>query len=331
MQRRSPILAALVALVVSALSGQDADYIRTNYTKQEVHIPMRDGVKLFAVVYVPKDTTRKHPIIMTRTPYSVAPYEPDSFPRFVGNQRRAYFHAGYIVVYEDVRGRYMSEGQYVNVRPYVAKKSGKQDIDETTDTYDTVDWLIKNIRGNNGRVGISGISYPGFYSSMSAIDAHPAVKAVSPQAPVSQWMSGDDFFHNGAFLFPHAFDFYVSFGKPKPGPHTDPDPRFDHGTPDGYQFYLNLGPVANANARYLHDSVPFWTELMQHGSWDDFWAARSVLPHLVNLKPAMLWVGGWFDTENLYGALHAYAAAERQSPGAVNRLVMGPWSHGQGS
>ncbi len=328
MQRRWLLLLALACCAVPA-QAQDAQYLRRNYVKQQLRIPMRDGVRLFTTVYVPKDTTRAHPVIMTRTPYSVAPYAPDAFPSDVGNQRRAYFHAGYIVVYQDVRGRYLSEGEYVNVRPYLDHKQTKQDIDETTDTYDTVDWLIQHIPHNNGRVGISGISYPGFYSSMGAIDAHPAVKAVSPQAPVSQWMSGDDFFHNGAFLLPHAFDFYSSFGRPKPGPHSDPDPRFDHGTPDGYQFFLNLGPLPNANAKFFRDSIPFWNEMMQHGQWDAFWQARTVLPHLTNLKPAMLWVGGWFDTENLYGALHAYAAAEQQSPGAVNRLVMGPWSHGQ--
>jgi putative CocE/NonD family hydrolase len=322
-------VAVLCFLPAGALVAQDGAYIRAHYTKREVQIPMRDGVKLFTAIYVPKDTTETHPIIITRTPYSVAPYGPDAFPPFVGNQRSAYFHENYIVVYQDVRGRYMSEGTYVNVRPYVETKRGTQDIDETTDTYDTVDWLVKHVPGNNGRVGISGISYPGFYSSMGAIDAHPAVKAVSPQAPVSKWMGGDDFFHNGALLLPHAFDFFSAFGRPLPGPHTRRDPRFDHGTPDGYEFFLNMGPLPQANVKYMHDSVAFWNDIMRHGTWDDFWAARDVLPHLQHLKPAMLWVGGWFDTENLWGALHAYAAAERQSPGAVNRLVMGPWSHGQ--
>jgi putative CocE/NonD family hydrolase len=320
-----------LTLAAVPLAAQERDYVRVHYSKHEYHIPMRDGVRLFLIAYVPKDTTQRYPIILTRTPYSVRPYEPDSFPHSPGNQHRAYFHAGYIVAFEDVRGRYMSEGQYVNVRPYVPVKHGAQDIDETTDTYDTVEWLMQHVQPNNGRVGISGISYPGFYSSMGAIDAHPAVKAVSPQAPVSKWMGGDDFFHNGALLFPHGFDFYLSFGKARAGPHTEPDPHFEHGTPDGYEFYLNLGAVANGNSRYMHDSVPFWKELTRHGTWDDFWAARNVLPHLQALKPAMLWVGGWFDTENLWGALHAYAAAERQSPGTVNRLVMGPWAHGQWS
>src|SRR5216683_2923400 len=256
-----------LALAVGRIAAQERDYVHDHYSKHEYHIPMRDGARLFLIAYVPNDTAQRYPIILTRTPYSVRPYEPDSFPHSPDNQRRAYFHAGYIVAFEDVRGRYMSEGQYVNVRPYVPVKHGPQDIDETTDTYDTVEWLIQHVHPNNGRVGISGISYPGFYSSMGAIDAHPAVKAVSPQAPVSKWMGGDDFFHIGALLFPHAFDFYLSFGKARPGPHPEPDPQFEHGTPDGYEFYLNLGPVANGNARYMHDSVPFWNELTAHGTW----------------------------------------------------------------
>jgi hypothetical protein len=307
----------------------DYEYLRANYAKREVMIPMRDSVKLFTSIYLPLDTTRSHPIIFQRTPYSVAPYGADRFSPFLGNQTRAYAHAGYIIVRQDVRGRYMSEGEFVNVRPVIDHRQGPQDIDETTDTYDTIDWLLTNVPGNNGRVGISGISYGGFYSSMGAINAHPAVKAVSPQAPVSAWMHGDDFFHNGALLLPHAFDFFAWFGHPRPAPKSTPDPQLEHGTPDGYAYFLRLGALSNANPKVLHDSVAFWNEMAEHWHWDGFWAARDVLPHLVSLRPAMLWVGGWFDTENLWGALHAYAAAEHHSPGAPNRLVMGPWSHGQ--
>jgi putative CocE/NonD family hydrolase len=309
--------------------AQDSVYIRDYYTKHEYMIPMRDSIRLFTAVYVPKDTTEDHPIIMRRTPYSCSPYGEDRYPNAVGNQGLAYFHEHYIVVYQDVRGRFMSEGKYENVRPYIEKKKEKKDIDETTDTYDTVDWLVKNIPHNNGRVGISGISYPGFYSSMGAIGAHPAVKAVSPQAPVSRWMGGDDFFHNGALLLPHAFDFFSVFGKPRPMPTTEHVPRFNHGTPDGYKFFLELGPLPNANSKYFKDSVPFWNEIMQHGTWDSFWAAHDILPHLKNIRPATMFVGGWFDTENLYGALHSYAAVERTTPNHFNVLVMGPWSHSQ--
>jgi uncharacterized protein len=315
---------------VSAWSGE-SDYIRQHYVKYEYRIPVRDGVKLFTVAYVPKDKSQHYPIILTRTPYSVAPYGHDGYIDNPGLQRTRYFHEEYIVVYQDVRGRYMSEGEFVNVRPYLPNKRNNRDIDETTDTYDTIDWLVKNVPANNGRVGISGISYPGFYSSMGMIDAHPALKAASPQAPVSKWMGGDDFFHNGAFLLSHCFDFYVSFGWPRPEPKSDRDPSFDHGTPDGYRFFLDLGPIPNANGKYMKDGVPFWNELLQHGNWDSFWEARNILPHLVHIKPAAMVVGGWFDTENLFGALHTYEALQQQNPGARSTLVMGPWSHGQWS
>ncbi len=304
------------------------------YTKREVMIPMRDGVSLHTTIYAPRDTVTLHPILMTRTPYGSNPYGPDRFWGAFRNSYipsfRTYLRAGYIFVTQDVRGRWMSEGEYVNVRPYIEHKRSNRDVDETSDTYDTIEWLIHNIPGNNGRVGVRGTSYPGFYSSMAAIDAHPAVKAVSPQAPVTEWMGGDDFFHGGALLLSHAFDFFSSFGRPRPQPTTERSPGIDHGTPDGYEFFLNrLGVLANANPRFFHDNIAFWDSIAGHPAWDAFWQARSARPWLRNLRPAMLWVGGWFDAENLWGALNAYAAAERQSPGATNRLVMGPWSHGQ--
>ncbi len=324
----SPWLIAF-ALAPSTASPQDGAYIRQHYTKYEHRIEMRDGVKLFTVVYVPKDRSKQYPILLMRTPYSVRPYGVDAYLGDAGNQRARYFRDGYVMAYQDVRGRYMSEGEFVNVRPYIPDKKSPKDIDETTDTYDTVDWLVKNVPANNGKVGISGISYPGFYSSMGAIDAHPAVKAVSPQAPVSQWMGGDDWFHNGAFLLSHAFNFYVKFGWPRPQPKSEPDPGFDYPTPDGYEFFLQLGVLSNADAEYMNGKVAFWNQLMSHGTWDSFWAARDILPHLRNIKPAMLVVGGWFDAENLYGALHTYQSIEKNNPGATNSLVMGPWSHGE--
>jgi putative CocE/NonD family hydrolase len=317
-----------IALATPALA-QDADFIRANYAKREVMIPMRDGIRLFTSIYTPKTADRPRPMVLNRTPYSVAPYGADSMPRSMDDQTMAYMRMGYIIVRQDVRGRWMSEGDYVNVRPVNPDRKSDRDIDEATDTYDTVEWLVNNVAGNNGRVGVRGTSYPGFYSSLAAISGHPAIKVVSPQAPVTEWMAGDDFFHNGAMLLPHAFDFYAGFGRPRPKPTSERGPGFDHGTPDGYEFFLRLGALRNANPRFFHDSVAFWDTLTTHGQWDGFWAARSVRPHLRNLKPAMLWVGGWFDTENLWGALHAYAAAERQNPGLTNRLVMGPWSHGQ--
>jgi hypothetical protein len=322
--------ALLVVLSLSAVAfGQTAYDIKAHYTKQEVAIPMRDGVRLFTSIFQPKDTTRTYAIILTRTPYSVAPYGSEAYPQAVGNQRDRYFRDGYIIVYQDVRGRYMSEGTFEHVRPHRPTKSTAQDIDESTDSYDTIEWLVKNVPRNNGRVGVSGISYPGFFTWMATLSNHPALKATSPQAPVSQWMSGDDFYHNGAFFLPHAFNFMSWFGWPRPKPKSEPDHFLDHGTPDEYDFFLRLGALRNANARYFHDSVAYWNTMLANDRWNDYWAERSILPHLKDLKPAVLVVGGWFDAENLYGALHSYAAAERQSPDSDVRFVMGPWYHGQ--
>jgi len=326
-----PVLLALslapVALAAQAAAQPDTGWLRANYTKREVMIPMRDGVKLFTAIYVPKDTTRLHPFVMTRTPYSSAPYGADQYPRRLAYITDVYAHEGMILVTQDVRGRWMSEGEFMDVRPVVAHRTN-QDVDETTDTYDMVDWLIRNVPFNNGRVGVRGTSYPGFYAEMAAIGAHPAVKVVSPQAPVTEWMGGDDFFHNGALLEAHSF-FFNFFGRPRPQPTSQGAPIAGFDTPDGYAYALRLGALSNINRRMYHDSVAFWDSILAHPTWDAFWAARSGRPHLKDLKPAILWVGGWFDTENLWGALHAYAAAERQSPGTENRLVMGPWFHSQ--
>ena len=314
-------------VAISMAIGQPFD-MKDFYNKKEVMVEMRDGIKLFTAIYTPKDTSRLHPILMVRSPYSSGPYGEDKFPRVQAMQSRYYAERNYIIVSQDVRGRFMSEGEFMDVRPVSTKRSGPKDIDETTDTYDTVDWLVKNVPGNNGRVGIHGISYPGFYAWMGTINAHPAMKATSPQAPVSQWMSGDDFFHNGALLISHAFQFYANFGWPRTGPVKQYPRRFQLPHPDGYRFFLDQGALPNLNDRFLHDSVAFWNEITKHGTWDGFWAERSVLPHLKNLTPSVLVVGGWFDAENLYGALHSYQAANTNNPNNNVRLVMGPWAHG---
>lgn len=321
------IVVALLAAACTSPAGDPADLSR-RYDKQEVMIPMRDGVSLFTSILTPRDASRQYPILLRRTPYSCRPYGEEAFPETVPNQMARYLREGYIIVCQDVRGRYLSEGEYANVRPYLPEKAGPGDIDETTDTWDTVEWLVQNLDSDNGKVGISGISYPGFYTWMGTIDAHPAVVATSPQAPVSKWMAGDDFFHNGAFLLPHAFNFYSSFGWPRPAPKSEPDQRLQKDTPDEYAFFLRMGPLSNANELYFENQVAFWDTLSMNGQWNDFWAARDILPHLDDLRPATLVVGGWFDTENLFGALNSYAANERQSPGANNTLVMGPWHHG---
>jgi uncharacterized protein len=322
--------AVLLLLCSTALLlGQQPFSVAEHYNKHEYMIPMRDGVKLFTAVYTPKDTTKDYPILLNRTPYSSAPYGENMYPPFVGSQAEKFYRDGYIMVSQDVRGRFMSEGVFVNVRPQIDNKKSKQDIDESSDTYDTVEWLLNHVSHNNGRAGIYGISYPGFYSTTGTIEAHPAMKATSPQAPVSKWMSGDDFFHNGAFLLPHAFDFFSSFGWPRPKPTTNDSRPFNHGITNGYKFFLDLGPLPNANAKYMKDSVAFWNDMMNHGKWDSFWEARNILPHVKNIKPATLVVGGWYDSENLYGALNLYATINKLNPKNQNRLVMGPWSHGQ--
>jgi len=308
-----------------------ADYIKSHYTKREVMIPMRDGVKLFAAIYEPKDTKEKYPIMLDRTCYSVAPYGADKFRTSLGPDE-LFPREGYIFVYQDVRGRYMSEGEFEDVRPYIANKKGNQ-IDETSDTYDTVDWLIKNVANNNGRVGVWGISYPGFYTSMAGIDSHPAVKAISPQAPVSDWFHGDDSHHNGALFLTQNFSFFTGFGQPRPTPTSNNDyvKRFVFGTQDGYKFYLEMGGLGNSGNVYqqkLGLRIKFWDQMMEHPNYDQFWKERNILPNLRNIRAAVMTVGGWYDNEDLYGALETYRHIERQNPGIFNVLVMGPWFHG---
>jgi hypothetical protein len=214
------------------------------------------------------------------------------------------------------------------MRPHNPKKE-PTDIDESTDTYDTVDWLVKHVPNNNGRVGQWGISYPGFYTSAGMIDAHPAMKAVSPQAPIADWFIGDDFHHNGCLFLPHCFNFMATFGRPRPEPTTKSGQKFEHGTPDGYDFFLKkMGPLANADAKYLKGDVAFWNESMRHGNYDEFWQARNLRPHLKDIKPAVMTVGGWFDAEDLFGALETFKTVQANHPPPANHLVMGPWSHG---
>ncbi len=318
---------AMQLCVGFASADERSDYIRMHYTKYELKIPMRDGVKLFTSVYVPNDTKpdRSYPILLLRTPYSVGPYGIDLYKGTLGPSAE-FEKSGYIFAFQDVRGRYMSEGEFVNMRPHIDSKQGTQ-FDESSDTFDTIEWLIKNIKHNNGRVGQWGISYPGFYASAGAIDSHPALKAVSPQAPIADWFF-DDFHRNGAFVLPMGFNFFSSFGVSRPGPTPLGAERFNHGTKDGYQFFLELGPLQNVNKKYFNGRIAFWNEMAAHPNYDEFWQSRNLLPHLKNIKASVLTVGGWYDTEDLYGPLQTYAAIEKMNPQAQNRIVMGPWSHG---
>ncbi|MBM3783953.1 MAG: CocE/NonD family hydrolase [Acidobacteria bacterium] len=321
---------ALLVLTGFGLFAQGEKFIRANYTKYEHRIAMRDGKRLFTSVYIPKDQSRTWPILLNRTPYTVSPYGVDEYKKDLGPST-ILARAKYIFVYQDVRGRNMSEGEFVNMTPHRAAKQSPQDIDESSDTYDTIDWLVKNLPNNNGKVCTYGISYPGFYTAAGMIDAHPAHVCASPQAPITDWFTGDDFHRNGALYLPHAFNFLAGFGKPRPEPAVPPKNRepFQHGTPDGYKFFLQLGPLYNANEKYFKNSVAFWNDMMRHDTYDEFWQSRNLRPHLKAIKPAVMTVGGWFDTENLYGAMQVFHNVERQSPSTTNMLVMGPWYHGQ--
>lgn len=323
---------ALVAQTPAPQPSELAKYIQENYTKREVQIPVRDGVKLFTAVYEPKDKSRKYPILLNRTPYTISPYGADKFRASLGPSE-LYAREGFIFVYQDVRGKTMSEGEFMDVRPDIDNKTNK-DIDESTDTYDTIDWLIKNVENNNGRVGTYGISYPGFYTSAGSIDSHPALKACSPQAPVSDWFHGDDMHHNGALFLAQNYSFFMSFGQYRPAPNFD----FAYVkrwqgrmTQDGYNYFNSLGGLketADSYEKGLGTRIKFWDDMMAHPNYDDFWKARNILPKLKNIKCATMTVGGWYDNEDLYGALRTYQHIEKQNPGIFNVLVIGPWDHG---
>jgi uncharacterized protein len=302
-------------------------YIKETYEKKEVYIKMRDGIKLFTSIYSPKKKSKQSPILIWRTPYSSESSEDGYSHRLISLSH--FLNEEYIIVFQDNRGRFMSEGEFVDVRPFIPNKKGKE-IDENSDTFDTIDWLIKNVDNNNGNVGILGISYPGFYSTMALPDAHPALKAASPQAPVTNWFLGDDWHHNGAFLLMDAFSFYSMIGRPRPELTRDWPTPFEFNNDDNYDFYMDLEPVKYAQKKYFGDSIQFWSDLITHPNYDTFWKERNVLPHLTNIKPAVLVVGGWFDAEDLYGPLKTYEAIETQNKSNnENRLVMGPWYHGQ--
>jgi uncharacterized protein len=323
-------ISIMLILLVSPAGAQmpDSAWIAARYAKQEVMVPMRDGVKLFTTIYSPKDKSEKHPVLMMRTPYSVAPYGKDRFSsRLYTTHWINYVNENYIIVMQDVRGAFMSEGEFVDIRPFIEKKTGKQ-TDEATDAYDAIEWLVKNTEGNNGKVGIFGISYPGFYATMAAASSHPALKAASPQAPVTEWFLGDDFHHNGAFALMDGFGFYSSFGRPRPVPVTTRAGKpFVYSEKDLYFFHLKQGALKNYK-KLMGDSIKFWTDLMSHPDYDEWWKSRDARRAVKNLKPAMLVVGGNFDAEDCYGAWNLYKAIEKQSPGISNQLVMGPWFHG---
>lgn len=325
--KKTVFLSFLFVTLFITAQEKKSTYVADHYTKIEVHIKMRDGLELFTTIYSPKDLSKKYPIIMERTPYSCWPYGANEFPESIGPNAQM-MKEGYIVVYQDVRGRYMSDGLYDNMRAYIPNKKSKKEFDEASDTYDTIDWLIKNVPNNNGNMGTWGISYPGFYASYSLLSNHPALKAVSPQACIADFFF-DDFHHNGAYL--------LSYWKATPvfGPQKTKRTTDDWfvmaktGTKDDYQFFLDAGPLSNLDKYYGKDDE-FWQQLKEHSSYDEFWQKRNLLPHLKDIKPAVLIVGGWFDAEDLYGALNTYSTIEKNTKN-FNTLVMGPWSHGDWS
>jgi hypothetical protein len=313
---------------------EQRSFVKNNYTKKEVKILMRDGAKLHTTIYSPKDTTKTYPILLQRTPYSCKPYGENEFKTKIG-PNSILMKEGNIIVYQDVRGRWMSEGVYDNMRAYIPNKINTQS-DETTDTYDTIDWLIKNVKNNNQKVGTWGISYPGHYATVSAIDAHPALKAASPQACIGDFFF-DDFHHNGAFLLSY-FRAVPLFGTYKDKPldyswYKLPNLK----TKDMYQFFLDKGPFKNLKTYFDYDKTNnelvddfFMKEMIEHPNYDEVWQKKGIIQHLnkVPSTVATMIVGGWFDAEDLYGPLETYKAIEKHQPNNYNTMVFGPWSHG---
>ena len=334
--RRFPFaVLAVFGLALPILCAQQAapaapqeDYVKAHYTKYEFRIPMRDGKRRFTAVYVPKDAAGgPYPFLMDRTPYSVGPYGEDRYPTHLGPSEE-FQKSGYIFVYQDVRGRWMSEGEFVEMRPHIDEKKTPQDVDDASDTYDTIEFLLKHVANNNGKVGIWGISYPGFYTSASIIDSHPALVAASPQAPMTDLFLGDDAYHGGAFMLSANFGFYAFF-HPQTEPQTPkPTVPFDFGTPDSYKFYLQAGSLANMEKEYLKGSNWLYNDQMKHDTYDAYWQSRDLSRHMKNVKCAVLVVGGWYDAEDLSGPYKTFYAINKFNPDTTTTLVEGPWVHG---
>jgi uncharacterized protein len=301
--------------------------IRANYVKTEHMVPMRDGVKLFTIVYAPKDQSQRYPFMLHRTPYGSPPYGPDQYRPSLGPSA-AFAREGFIFVYQDVRGKFRSEGEFVVMRPIKPAPLKPTDTDESTDTYDTIEWLVKNVANNNGRAGQWGISYPGSQTVWGMVNAHPALKASSPQAPAIDMFLGDDFHHNGAFRLMYTFSWLAGNARPRAGATEARGPGFDYGTPDGYRFFLDAGPVAAINEKYFNYSVPTWNEYMAHPDYDEYWQQQNPLKHLKNVTHAILTVAGWFDAEDFYGPLETYKTIEKSTPNNKSTIVVGPWLHG---
>jgi putative CocE/NonD family hydrolase len=315
---------------ICVADGQEAskdDYVKSHYTKYEYRIPMRDGKRLFTSVYVPKDASQPYPILMDRTPYSVAPYGEDQYKKHLGPSDE-FEKSGYVFVYQDVRGAYLSEGEFIEMHPHLDVKRSSKDVDDSTDAYDTIEFLLKHVP-NNGKVGLWGISYRGFFASASIIDSHPALKAASPQAPMTDLFMSDDGYHGGAFMLASNFSFYSWFNRlAEPTLPPKVVAPFNFGTPDGYDFFLRAGSTGNLNRVYLKESNPLFNDQLKHTTYDEYWQARDISQHLKNIKCAVLVVGGWFDAEDLAGPFKTFHAIDENNRGLPNSLVVGPWVHG---
>ena len=325
---RTSYLLLAFSLLSNILFAQEINeqWVKDNYTKREVMIPMRDGIRLFTAIYEPVQTDVPTPIFITRTTYTAGPYG-EGYNSFLWNKYRNLVKAKYVIVIQDVRGRWRSEGDFVNVRPFNAHKKGKKDIDEASDTYDTAEWLIKNVK-SNGNIGVGGTSYPGFYTVMAALSGHPAIKAVVPQAPVTDWWMGDDYHHHGAFMLTDMFNFSPTYmDRPRPVPTDRFIPMKPFYLDDEYSFFMRHKTMKDLT-RLAGDSILFWKDLMDHPDYDDWWKARDSRRSLYRVKPAVLVVGGFFDAEDCYGTLGVYKSLRRQSPETDLNFIMGPWFHG---
>ena len=336
-QTRTPAFVIAAAIVASALiltsvapnrapDGQEGAPAKFDpsllFVKRDVMIPMRDGVRLHTELYRPKAADEPLPILLTRTPYGLDDDE-KGFSKLLGLYQEM-FSDGYILAFQDIRGRYGSEGKFVMNRAS-RDKSDPKAIDESTDTYDTIDWMVKNVANNNGRVGEAGISYGGWLTTMALLDPHPALKAVSEQASPADMFLGDDFHHNGAFRLSYGFEYAALMETSKE------NFSFQFSKADLFDWYLNdLGPLSNANALYFHGKLPTWDDFVNHPNYDSFWRRQALRPYLENLKltVANLNVAGWWDQEDFYGPIEIYELLEKNDTQHLNYLAVGPWNHG---
>lgn len=313
----------VLAVNLASRQQQSSADVKQQYDKHEFMIPMRDGVRLFTIVYTPKDISQTYPFLIERTPYSIPPYGVADYPPFLGPSPE-FTKERYIFVYQDARGKFRSEGQFIHHWPII---KGSGEPNPSTDMYDTVDWLLAHVPNRNGRVGQFGVSYAGWEVAMGMIRAHPAIKASSPQAPPQDQFLGDDYHSGGAFQLAYAFNWMAANARTRTQPNEADSRPFDFGTPDGYRFFLKLGVAANAK-KYFGDSVPTYDDFMRHGTYDEYWRERNLPKDLVGIKHRVLIVAGWFDAEDFWGPFRMYRAIEQKNPGNQTHLVVGPWLHG---